>query len=136
MTSTAIRDDDSAPFFDATAEDRLLIRRCTSCGHALAPEARTCHRCGGAALAWVEATGEATVVTWTVAHRRTAAVAGSGDQGPAVLALVELAEGPWLAAPLLDVDPATLAVGEAVVVAFVRPGGGEAIPAFRRPGEA
>ncbi len=33
--TAAIRDAESAPFFDAAAQDRLVIRRCRSCGHHL-----------------------------------------------------------------------------------------------------
>jgi uncharacterized OB-fold protein len=50
---------------------------------------------------------------------------------PVVVAIVELAEGPWLHAQLTGVDPAAVRGGQPVTVAFERPEGGEAIPVFR-----
>jgi hypothetical protein len=44
--------------------------------------------------------------------------------------LVELAEGPWLHARLVDVDTASLSVGDAFTVDF-EPAGEERIPVFR-----
>ena len=57
-----------------------------------APDATGCADCGSEDLAWAEASGEAVLVSWAVAHSRHAE--------PAPLALVELAEGPWMYARL------------------------------------
>ena len=51
----------------------------------------------------------------------------------AMPALVELAEGPWLATGLSlppDGDPGTLRAGQPVAVAFARPTVGECYPVF------
>ena len=47
-----------------------------------------------------------------------------------MLCLVELAEGPWMHVPVVGVPPAQLREGTALEVTFVRPGDGEAVPAF------
>jgi uncharacterized protein len=123
----AERDDVTAPFFDAAARDELVIRRCRSCTHPEPPEARTCGVCGGVLLDWVPATGRARLVTWTVVHRAphpafTAAV-------PYVAGVVELEEGPWLHAQILD-EPGPLRAEARMRVAFVHPAHGESIPVF------
>jgi uncharacterized OB-fold protein len=126
--SAVSRDEASAPFFDAAASGRLLVRRCADCGHWVAPYTRMgqaldrCPACTSPRLEWAEASGAATLVTWTVLHTRE----GAGRP----IGVVELDEGPWLTARV-DADPATLSAGMALTVAFARPGGGEAVPVFR-----
>jgi uncharacterized OB-fold protein len=125
---TVTRDEASAPFFDAAASGRLLIRRCADCGHWVAPYTRMgltldrCPRCGSERVDWAPSSGEATLVTWTVVHTR------DGPSPP--VGVVELAEGPWMTVRI-DADPAALAAGMALAVGFDRPGGGEPVPVFR-----
>lgn len=90
----ALRDDKSAPFFDAAARDELAIRRCRDCGQRLAPEAGACTACRGTDLEWTAATGEGRLVTWTVVER--APNPAFADVVPYTVGVVELAEGPWL----------------------------------------
>jgi hypothetical protein len=126
-----IRDEPSAPFFDATAEGRLLIRRCPVCATAYPPQARCCR--DSDELEWMVATGQGTLVTWAVDHFRPLdATLGSPDGLTSVVGIVELTEGPWMQVPIIDPTPASLTEGMAMRAHFVRPGGGEAIPAFIR----
>ncbi len=115
------RDGRTDPFFDGAAEGRLVVRRCSGCGDWLAPDASGCAECGSEELAWAEASGEAVLVSWATAHSRTGP--------PAPLALVELAEGPWMYARLDSVDAPR--VGLALQAAFVHPGEGESYPVFK-----
>ena len=65
MSDFAIeRDERSAPFFDAAAENRLLIRRCSACGSAYAPHIARCR--DGTELTWEEASGHGTLLTRAV----------------------------------------------------------------------
>lgn len=125
------RDDASAPFFDAAARGELLVKRGPS-GTVLAPEARTDPRTGSSDLhPWV-ASGEGTLVSWTVVHR--APLPALAASVPYVSAIVELAEGPWLIVRLLADDPARLQVGDPVRVRYLRSGdddaAGEVVPVF------
>ncbi len=128
MSGPVSRDEASAAFFDAAASGQLLIRRCAACGHWQAPYTRggvaldRCAQCTSERLEWAPASGDATLVTWTVVHSREGAAPPVG--------VVELAEGPWLTAPL-DADPGGLAAGMALFVGFSRPDGGEPVPVFR-----
>jgi hypothetical protein len=123
----AVRDDASAPFFDAAGREELYIQRCGDCGHFQSPDARICGRCEGMALGWVRASGNASLVAWAVVHRPPHPA--FADLVPYVVGIVELDEGPWLHARLLD--PAErLRPGVAMRVLFLHDEGGESIPAF------
>ncbi|MCW2943464.1 MAG: hypothetical protein JWR24_181 [Actinoallomurus sp.] len=120
---TVRRDGRTDVFFDGAAADRLMIRRCESCGRWFAPDASGCPECGTEELDWAEASGEAVLVSWAVAHSRTA--------DPAPLALVELAEGPWMYGRLDAV--AAPREGLPLQVCFVHPDEGESYPLFKEP---
>ncbi|HEX5585746.1 MAG TPA: OB-fold domain-containing protein [Acidimicrobiia bacterium] len=122
------RDERSAPFFDAAAEGRLLIRRCEVCGAAYAPHVARCR--DGEELTWEEASGDGTLVTWAVEHTAPLDPVLAAPDGSVVFGFVELTEGPWLQVPIVDVEPSTLRAGVDMHVRFVRPGDGEAMPAF------
>jgi len=129
-----VRDDASAPFFDAAAEGRLLVRRCAACGHWIAPYMRIgatldrCPACTSDQLGWADAAGTATLVTWTVVHDK-------GGDPTRTVGVVELAEGPWMTVRL-DPAAAPLAAGMPLAVGWARPGGGEPVPVFGRPAGA
>ena len=128
---TVIRDERSAPFFDAAAEGRLMIRRCPVCGTAYPPQARRCS--DSDELEWMVSTGESTLVTWAVDHDPPLdATLASPDGVTSVFGIIELTEGPWMQVPIIDPAPGSLSEGMAMRVQFIRPGGGEAIPAFTR----
>jgi uncharacterized OB-fold protein len=123
------RDDASAPFFEAARDGRLLIRRCPACGRLFPPQQHECP--DGSALEWLDAAGTATLITWSVDHGagispQLTSATGGGE----VIAIVELAEGPWLHTAVPGVDPAVLAAGMAMRVQFVPLGGGEPVPTF------
>lgn len=118
------RDGRTDPFFDGAASGRLLIKRCTRCELWYAPDESTCSGCGDEDLEWAEAAGTGTLVSWTVTHNR------SGES--AWLALVELAEGPWLYTRLTAAASRTaLREGLPLEAAFVHPAEGEPYLLFR-----
>jgi uncharacterized OB-fold protein len=123
------RDGRTDAFFDGAAGDRLMIRRCEPCDRWFAPDATGCPGCGGEDLGWAGATGAATLVSWAVSHGRPR------DDGtapePVPLALVELAEGPWLHGRLTGVEPGELHPDLPLVATFVHPSEGEACLVFR-----
>jgi uncharacterized OB-fold protein len=123
------RDDRSAPFFDAAANGQLLIKQCTGCGHFLPLARIRCSVCQSAAVAWVQASGAASLVSWVVVHDRPT----SPDVEPerSYVGLVELEEGPWMYGALIDVDEAELAAGLGLSVDFVTPPDSEPLPVFR-----
>ncbi|MGI5202644.1 Zn-ribbon domain-containing OB-fold protein [Spirillospora sp. CA-108201] len=115
------RDGRTDPFFDGAAAGRLVVRRCEGCDRWFTPDASGCPGCGEENLGWAEASGAATLVTWTILPR----------EPPVPLALVELAEGPWLHARLDGVERADLREGLALRAAFEHPDEGESYVLFR-----
>jgi uncharacterized OB-fold protein len=123
-----VRDDFSAPFFDAAAEGRLLLRYSPSSGEWSEPAAVVCSVSQAQDLEWRESSGQGRLVTWTVKPGR------AKDGRPAVdtiIGVVELAEGPWLTLQLPGADPGPLEVGKPVRVDFVQPEGSEYLPVAR-----
>lgn len=78
----------------------LRFQRCPA-GHAWLPAREHCPTCLADAAEWVEASGEATLVSWVV-YRRSFDPS-TDDRVPYNVALVELAEGPRLLANLVGV---------------------------------
>jgi uncharacterized OB-fold protein len=122
------RDAESAEFWDACAEGRLVVPRCDECGERFWYPRLMCPICGSAAVTYVEVSGRATVYARTILRR------GDGpfrDAAPYVLAMVQLEEGPTMMTNIVGADPETVEVGHAVHVVFERvPGGTDAIPRF------
>lgn len=122
--SPVLRDDPSAAFFDAAARGQLLIKTCPGCARHAHPREHDCPGCG-TPLDWHPASGEATLVTWSLGTP-------GRDEPPVLFGYVELAEGPWLEALLVDIPADRLAEGLPLRVTFHRPPGSEEhIPVFR-----
>jgi len=122
------RDAATAEFFDGTAAGQFLLRHCTDCGALSTPQAAQCERCCSTALDWRPASGDAILVSWTVAHGRPDA---SGTASRTILGIAELAEGPWWWSQIADADPAHLRVGTPLRIIFRRHDAQhEAVPVF------
>ena len=122
------RDAATAEFFDGTAAGQFLLRHCTDCGALSTPQAAQCERCCSTALDWRPASGDAILVSWTVAHGRPDA---SGTASRTILGIAELAEGPWWWSQIADADTAQLRVGTPLRIIFRRyDAQHEAVPVF------
>ncbi len=119
--------DDSAPFWAATAEGRLTLQRCTACDTVVWWPRSLCPECSSFDLEWFEATGNGTVYSYTVVHR---APGSWGRAAPYVLAYVELEEGPRLMTNIVDGDPEAVAIDAPVRVVWHDTGAGNALPRF------
>ncbi|POX37143.1 hypothetical protein C3486_29920 [Streptomyces sp. Ru73] len=137
MTGTAPRydlpetDAFTRPYWDAAADGRLLIRRCRAagCGAAHHCPREFCPRCWSEDVTWEEASGLATLYTWSVVHRND--LPPFGGRVPYTAAVVDLAEGPRMMTEVVDCPEEELRIGMALRVRF-RPGGGDApaVPVF------
>lgn len=118
---------ETAPFWDACAQHRLVLPRCESCAEVIWYPRLVCPSCGGTTVTWVEASGRGTVYSFSVVRK------GQGpyrDVAPYVLAYVELDEGPRVMTNIVGVDPDGVRVGQAVRVVFDDTGDGDALPRF------
>lgn len=115
-------------FWAATAEGRLLLRRCDDCGVVIWYPRDLCPACHSRSTSWTEASGDGVVYSFTVTRRGQGRWRGAA---PYVMAYVELAEGPRLLTNIVDCDPDTVHIGQAVTVVFHDTGEGTALPRFR-----
>jgi len=107
---------DSQAFWDGCADGKLHIQKCNACGAAQHYPRSLCTACGSHDLAMVEASGRGEVFTFTINHRapRTA----FAENGPYVIALIDLEEGPRMMMNVIGCNPAEVKIGMDVRIVF------------------
>lgn len=103
---------ESQEFWDGLKDGRLLIRRCGSCGDAHYYPRPFCPACWSEDVAWEEASGRATVYTYSTVFMND--LPPFAAQVPYVAAVVDLAEGPRMMTRIVGVPDEELAIGMAV----------------------
>jgi len=79
------------PFWRAAKERRLVLPRCVDCQELQFPPELSCVHCGSPNQEWVEASGRATLYTWTVCHPPL--LPYFSERAPWAVAAVTLEEG-------------------------------------------
>jgi uncharacterized OB-fold protein len=117
------------PFWQAAAEHRLVVQRCTGCGHTWLPPAPICPECRSTASDWQTVSGRGELYTYTVVHRPIAAQ----QTLPFVIAVIALegAGGVRMISNLVEAAPAEIAIGMPVEVVWEDMSADLAIPRFR-----
>ena len=123
--ATVVRDEESAPFFEAAAKGRLLLRYSPSSQEWSDPAAQFCSVTQAADLQWKEASGHGVLVSWTVKPGRVRDHTTTPD---VVIGLVELEEGPWMSMWFPNGDSTRMSASASVKVEFFTPEEGEAQP--------
>lgn len=108
-------------YWMAADEDRLLVKRCNSCGQVHHYPRDICPHCLSSDTVWQDAAGTGTVYSFSTM--------GVGDAAY-TLAFVTLDEGVTMMTNLVDCDPATVRIGDKVRVVFQPSQGGHAVPMF------
>lgn len=98
---------ENQPYFDAAAQGRLLVKRCTACAEFHFYPRTLCPFCFGA-TEWVDAAGTGTIYSYTVMR----------PGGPFAAAYVTLDEGVTLLTNIVDCDPEAVRIGQTVRVVF------------------
>jgi uncharacterized protein len=119
-------------FWAGTAEGRLLLARCDTCGTVIWYPKACCPECGGLSVSWHQASGVGTIYSFTVVHR---AHGPFRDAVPFVVAYVELAEGPRVLTNIVECEPDQVFIGQQVRLVFCDTGEGSALYRFA-PSEA
>jgi hypothetical protein len=123
-------DGESAPFWRAAREGRLLIMHCRACDRPYFYPRRSCPRCWSDETEWRQASGRGTVHTYSVVHQNPAPP--FRNWCPYAVVLVDLDEGVRMMANWdRTVDLSELAVGLPVEVAFEAINDELALPRFR-----
>jgi uncharacterized OB-fold protein len=120
---------DNAEFWAATAEGKLLLRRCDDCGGFIWYPRPFCPVCGSLNTSWHEACGWGTVYTFTVVYRSDESDYRSAV--PYVIAYVEIEEGPRIMTNIVGIEPSEVRVGMPVRVVFHDTGKGSALFRFQ-----
>lgn len=119
----------SQPFWDALAQNRILVQQCRGCDSwVFYPRAR-CTHCLSAALEWKEVSGSGTLFTYSIANQPTAPM--FADETPQVIAIVELEEGVRMTTTLIVDSPLALQVGAPVEPVFDHGSDGATLLRFR-----
>jgi uncharacterized OB-fold protein len=94
---------ESEPFWEGARDHKLKIQKCNECGETWFPPSTLCDHCGSRNHRWVNAAGTGTVHSFVTYHR----IYHKGWEGelPYVVAIIELAEGARMFAPLVGIDP-------------------------------
>ena len=98
------RDDDF--YWEGLGAQELRMRVCEACGHAAFPPKPGCPRCGDERAAFVAASGDGALYSWTVCH--VAFDDAFADEGAYVVGVVDLRDGARIVARLEDVGVSEL----------------------------
>ena len=120
---------DTAPYWQAAANNQLLIQKCLDCGELQFYPRGVCKSCLSSSLSWQQASGQGTVYTFTVNYR--APHPGFVDDIPFVTAIVELSEGVRMMTNIVECDPEQVTIGMPVRVVFDKVTDEIALPKFR-----
>ncbi|MFG2603985.1 Zn-ribbon domain-containing OB-fold protein [Streptomyces sp. NPDC048514] len=104
------------PYWEAAARGRLLIRRCGACGRAHHYPREFCPHCWSEEVGWEEASGHATLYTWSTVHRND--LPPFAGRTPYLAAVVDLAEGPRMMTELVGCPEGTVRAGMPLEVTF------------------
>ena len=110
-----VADPDSAPYWSAAHDGRLVVQHCLVCGaHQLYARDR-CRVCRGR-VEWVDASGRGTVYSFTVIRQNYSRP--FRDWIPYVVALVDLEEGPRVMTNVVGCSPDDVRIGMPVRARF------------------
>lgn len=93
---------DTRAFWQGISEDRIVLQRCSACSHVFLHPRPFCPRCHARDVEDFDSTGRAILISSIVNHRPPEGFPHL--VAPYAIGLVELAEGPRLAAPLIPGD--------------------------------
>ncbi len=111
-------DAQSRSYWEACNQGRLVLQKCSACGHVQQYHRVLCARCSGEELMDVDASGKGTLRSFTVIRR---AVSSAFDADvPYVVALVALAEGPTMMSNLVESPLESIRIGAPVELTFER----------------
>jgi uncharacterized OB-fold protein len=120
--------EETAPFWEAAGEGRLVVERCTACGAHSFPPRGMCRACRSRETELVDVTGPGRVYSFTVNHQRWM----PDMEVPFAVVLVEFADHPGarVVGRLRGCTPDEVAIDMEVEVGFEPGPGGFAVPSF------
>ncbi|MFF3574546.1 Zn-ribbon domain-containing OB-fold protein [Nocardia jiangxiensis] len=110
-----VNDSLTAPFWEATRENRLVVQRCSSCGYLRWPPGPACNECLAPGGEWTELSPVGSLYSYAEYH--LAFNPAFKDEIPYVVGLVELDQGPRMYG-LMRSQPSTADIGRKVGAVF------------------
>jgi uncharacterized OB-fold protein len=92
----------SQPFWDASKEHRLVLKKCSKCGYIDHPPYLYCTACHADEHEWIEASGKATLAAYAINYFGVPFPFWADL--PYVVALIDLAEGPRMISNIVECD--------------------------------
>ena len=123
-----LQTDVSAPFWDATRDQRLLLQWCTDCEQPIFYPRAACPACFGSSLEWRPASGRGEVYAVTVDHRPQITTRRTEERF--AVALIDLDEGVRMMSNVIGCPPEEVTVGMRVIVAWEPLSDGRHLPQF------
>jgi uncharacterized protein len=121
-----VEDVDTAPFWAAARDKRLVVQKCDTCGRLRFPPQPFCSACRSEVVSWIDVSGRGRIWSYLIHHGPTLPAYSNFTPFPVIV--VELDEdrrlrmtGNIVAAPgaaINSVDPATIKIGMPVKVTF------------------
>jgi len=107
---------ETQPFWDGCREGRFLVRHCNTCDEDHFYPRPFCPTCWSDDVSWKEASGRATLYTYSIVHQND--LPPFNERVPYVAAVVDLEEGPRVMTNIEGVAHEHLRVGMPLVVDF------------------
>lgn len=119
------------PFWEAAAEHRLVVPRCTACGTYRLPPSPFCWHCRAQDVEWIEHDGNGTIYSFTVI--RHAVIPMLKEALPFIAAVVELPDtnGCRLIGNVVGIEPEVVTIGLPVTLDWYDVREGTSVPVFR-----
>ena len=124
---------EAKPFWDAAAEQKLMIQRCQECNAWVWTPRPSCNECGSERVEWTQVSGKGEVYSFTVIRQvvgRAASKAFEPDI-PYVIAWVDLDEGPRLITNIIGCPVENVKLGMKVSVQFEKASEKVWLPKFK-----
>lgn len=124
-----VPDEDSAPFWEATARRQLVLQRCDACGLLRFYPRALCPGCWSFEHEWLPVSGLGTIASYTIVRR--APTPAFRDAVPYVVALVDLDEGPRMLTNIVGTPIEDVRIDMRIQVDWEELGDNMALPVFR-----
>jgi uncharacterized protein len=124
---------EAKPFWDAAAEQKLLMQRCQDCHAYVWTPRPVCFECGSERLKWTQLSGKGEIYSFTIIRQvvgRAASKAFEPDV-PYVVAWIDLEEGPRMITNVIGCPPDDLKIGMKVSVVFEQASPAIWLPKFK-----
>ncbi|MEP6626045.1 MAG: OB-fold domain-containing protein [Acidimicrobiia bacterium] len=119
-------DETTSAFWAGTARGELLVQACGACGRWRMPPRPMCPHCQSISVTWIPTSGRGTVWSFIVPHPPL--LPAYAELAPYNAVIVALDDNPAIRfvgnlvanadAPINEIDPATITIGEPVRVVF------------------